>query len=176
MNRGVAAVATGGSHSCALTRAGSVKCWGRGEEGALGNGRTRNSPRPVDVIGFTPTAEVAIVSRSTTVTPARIAVVELRCSGEASCKGRLSLRATVRGRLVGSSLGRVRIELGHRAFSIPAGRTQSVAVKLTARGYELLVRARRLPTQIRVTYKQPAGQTTSIRAITLRAPRHTSNR
>ncbi len=48
----VVAIAVGESHTCALTNAGAVKCWGRGDSGQLGDGILDDSARPVDVVGL----------------------------------------------------------------------------------------------------------------------------
>jgi hypothetical protein len=62
-------------------------------------------------------------------------------------------------------------KLGSRTFSIAAGRAQSIAVRLTPRGFKLLVRAKRLPARARISFRQPAGgTTTATRTITLTAP------
>lgn len=45
-------IATGGLHTCALTQAGTVECWGWNKTGQLGNGSTRTRRLPVAVRGL----------------------------------------------------------------------------------------------------------------------------
>ena len=78
----VAAVATGGHHTCAVTTTGDVKCWGRGLFGQLGDGTSglasvRTSP--VDVTG--------LANGAIEVTAAETHTCALTASGGVKCWG-----------------------------------------------------------------------------------------
>jgi alpha-tubulin suppressor-like RCC1 family protein len=56
----IQSLAIGNSHTCAVTTAGDVYCWGRGDAGQMGNfGLTQNNPAPVQVLGLSNVSAVA---------------------------------------------------------------------------------------------------------------------
>lgn len=53
-------ISAGGAHTCGVTQAGVVQCWGGNEWGQLGDGTLKHSKTPVDVVGLN--APVASIS------------------------------------------------------------------------------------------------------------------
>lgn len=81
LTSGVADVSAGGNHTCAVTIAGGLKCWGWDIQGQLGNDATlTDKPTPVDVLGLT--SGVASVSAGARHTCGVTIAGSLKCWGE----------------------------------------------------------------------------------------------
>ena len=78
-------VAAGDDHNCALTNSGTVKCWGRGAFGILGNGQTSNSLIPVDV--HSSSTDSSPLSGITQIAAGSIHTCALTDDGEVKCWG-----------------------------------------------------------------------------------------
>jgi hypothetical protein len=79
LTSGVAAIAGGSSHVCALTDLGSVKCWGYDYDDAGGDWAI-NSPVPIDIPGLE--AEVAAIAAAGSGTCARWTWGTITCFGD----------------------------------------------------------------------------------------------
>jgi alpha-tubulin suppressor-like RCC1 family protein len=129
LGSGVAAISAGGTHTCALTVAGGVKCWGENTYGELGDGTTRMRLTPVDVGGMD--SGVIALSAGTRTTCALLASNEVRCwgsdrYGEVGDAGRNY-----------SLPGRVRVD-SLRADAATQGNAESLEVESDATGRYLV--------------------------------------
>ncbi|WP_238613356.1 RCC1 repeat-containing protein [Candidatus Oscillochloris fontis] len=79
LSSGVAAIAAGDNHTCALTTGGAVLCWGRNAEDQLGDGTRTNHSTPVQVEGLS--SGVAAIATGYAHTCALITSGEVACWG-----------------------------------------------------------------------------------------------
>jgi hypothetical protein len=118
----------------------STSTGGGGGGGTGGGGGSGSAP----FVGVTFAAHSAAISHSR-------ASVSLRCpSGSGGCSGKITLRA--------KKTGAATVKLGSASFSISAGGTKKVRVKLSKAGKRLLARKHRLKASAVVDATDAAGQ------------------
>jgi hypothetical protein len=95
------------------------------------------------------------------------ASVKLTCTGTASCTGKLTLTITSKGR--GKHGKKAKTEtIGMAAFSIPAGKTGVVTIKLTAAGRALLQAGHgKLSASLTIVKSSPVPASTKRESVTL---------
>jgi alpha-tubulin suppressor-like RCC1 family protein len=79
LSSGIVAIEAGFNHTCAITSAGAVLCWGEGQSGQLGNG--------TDINQLTPTPVNGLSSGVTTVTAGYYHTCALITGGDVKCWG-----------------------------------------------------------------------------------------
>ncbi len=88
---GMGPVAPGGTHTCALTATGGVKCWGNNYHGQVGDGSTTQRWAPVDVSGLV--SGIAEVASGYSFSCARTTAGTLKCWGS-NIRGQLGNSTT----------------------------------------------------------------------------------
>ncbi len=97
------------------------------------------------------------------------ASVKLTCAGTTTCAGKLTLTVSLKGKGKGKHGKKAKTEtIGTAAFSIPAGKTGVVAIKLTTAGRTLLKAGHgKLSASLTILKSSPAPASTKRESVTL---------
>jgi alpha-tubulin suppressor-like RCC1 family protein len=114
---GITKIAAGFGHTCALTEAGGVKCWGRNDDGELGDNSMIQRLTPVDVSGLT--SGVRAIATEWNHTCALTAAGGVKCWGS-NLYGQLGDNTTIQ-RLTPVDVSG--LESGVAAVTVGSGRT-----------------------------------------------------
>lgn len=131
LTSGVAAISAGDTHTCALTSAGGVKCWGTNVNGAIGDGTTADRLVPTPVVGLA--SGVVAISAGTGYTCALTSVGGVKCWGN-SFWGSLGDGTAQQPRLVPVDVVGLGIGVGAIATSASGGDADHSCANLVTGG------------------------------------------
>lgn len=119
--RDVVELDLGGEHSCARLRDGTMTCWGSGDEaGQLGDGTSKDHPKPTPVPGLTNLVGIALGNYHT---------CALRRDGSVACWGNVGLFPLPDGSTVQGSAVPAAIPIGHVVTGLAAGGNQTCVLR-----------------------------------------------
>jgi alpha-tubulin suppressor-like RCC1 family protein len=123
LSSGMAAIASGGNHTCALTNTGGVLCWGYNDDGQLGDNTTSRR--------FAPVAASGLSSGVTTIIAGDLHTCALTSAGSVMCWGNNSHGELGNGTLTNRTMPVAVNGLSNAAIAIAAGEDHTCALTST---------------------------------------------